>query len=118
MHITEGAELLFEQLIAWRRHLHAHPELSFEEVNTAAYVVEQLKKLPNLHIESNVGGHGVVATLSTGDGPTIDFRDDMYSLPFAEENYYNFISKNNCIIHKRCHDVLTDIFLYNCYCLD
>lgn len=111
MHITEGAELLFEQLIAWRRHLHAHPELSFEEVNTAAYVVEQLKKLPNLHIESNVGGHGVVATLSTGVGPTIALRADMDALPIAEANYHNFISKNQGVMHACGHDAHTAMLL-------
>src|SRR5699024_2042483 len=117
MHITEGAELLFEQLIAWSRHLHAHPELSFHEVNTAAYVVEQLKKLPNVLIEPNVGGHGVVATITTGVGPTIALRADMDALPIADANHHDFISTNQGVMHACGHDAHTAILLGAVYLL-
>ena len=56
---------LHETLTAWRRHLHAHPELTLHERNTAAFVQARLAELGVLFM-AGIGGHGVVATLSRG----------------------------------------------------
>jgi len=111
MKIVKGAESLFEQLKIWRRYLHEHPELSFEEVETAKFVVNELKKIDNILIETNVGGHGVVATLSSGDGPTIAIRADMDALPIKEENNHSFVSKNEGVMHACGHDAHTAMLL-------
>ncbi len=56
---------LHQKLTAWRRHLHAHPELSLQEKATAAFVQEKLTEL-GIPFEAGIGGHGVVATLTRG----------------------------------------------------
>lgn len=111
MKIVKGAESLFDQLKAWRRYLHEHPELSFEEVETAKFVVKELEKIDNIKIETNVGGHGVVATLSAGDGPTVAVRADMDALPIQEENDHSFVSKHDEVMHACGHDAHTAMLL-------
>src|SRR5690625_6156985 len=76
MQIVKGAESLFEQLKLWRRYIHQHPELSFEENHTSAFIISELNKMDHIKVEENVGGYGVVATLTTGTGPVIALRAD------------------------------------------
>src|SRR5690625_3679844 len=111
MKIVKEAESLFEQIKTWRRQLHAYPELSFEEVETAKFVVNELKKIDNIQIETNVGGNGIVATLTTGTGPTIALRADMDALPIQEENNHSFISKHDSVMHACGHDAHTSMLL-------
>ena len=54
MDIVNQAEQLFDQLRSWRRHLHKHPELSFQEKETSAFILEELAKIDNIQIEKNV----------------------------------------------------------------
>ena len=71
-------------LAAWRRHLHAHPELSLDERETAAFVCARLAELGIPHV-AGVGGHGVVATLSRGrSNRSVGLRADMDALPITE----------------------------------
>ncbi|MGX1140849.1 metal-dependent amidase/aminoacylase/carboxypeptidase family protein [Bradyrhizobium ottawaense] len=56
---------LHQKLTAWRRHLHAHPELSLQEKETAAFVQDKLTEL-GIPFEAGIGGHGIVATLTRG----------------------------------------------------
>lgn len=111
MKIVKGAESLFEQLKLWRRYLHEHPELSFEEVETAKFVANELKKIKNLFVETDVGGNGIVATLTTGTGPTIALRADMDALPIQEENDHSFVSKHDGVMHACGHDAHTSMLL-------
>lgn len=104
MNIVQGAESLFENLIKWRRHFHENPELSFEEFNTANFIINELEKIEHLAIETYVGGYGIVATLSSGSGPTIAVRADMDALPIKEENDHSFVSKNVGVMHACGHD--------------
>ena len=61
-----------EEMTAWRRHLHAHPELGFDCHQTAAFVVERLREFGITQIETGVATSGVVAVIEgRGDGPTI-----------------------------------------------
>ncbi|WP_072891860.1 M20 metallopeptidase family protein [Ornithinibacillus halophilus] len=100
--IAKGYE---EKLIAWRRHLHQYPELSFQEVETANFIISILEKLDNVTIEKNIGGgNGIVATLSSGTGPTFALRADMDALPIQEENTFSFASKNKGVMHACGHD--------------
>jgi amidohydrolase len=71
-------------LVALYRHLHQHPELSFQERATAARLAQELTTI-GLDVTTGVGGTGVVAVLRRGDGPVGLVRADMDALPIAEE---------------------------------
>ena len=62
-----------ERMVAWRRDLHAHPELAFQEVRTAELVARELAAC-GLSVKTGLGRTGVVGTLSRGDGPTVGLR--------------------------------------------
>lgn len=90
---TDAVQLtddLREQLHQLYRHLHAHPELSMQELATAA-LIEQ--RLTALGIENfRCGGTGVVGVLRNGDGPTVAFRADTDGLPLAEDTGLDYAS--------------------------
>jgi hippurate hydrolase len=65
-------------------HLHGHPELSYQEEQTAGRLARELKEL-GFEVTQKVGGHGVVAVLRNGDGPTVMIRTDMDALPVIEK---------------------------------
>eukprot|EP01036_Dinobryon_divergens_P009778 gene9778-13086_t len=69
------------RMVAWRRDIHAHPELSGQEVRTAKLVAEHLQKL-GMEVQTGVGGTGVVGTLKGGlPGKVVALRADMDALP-------------------------------------
>ena len=71
-------------MLRWRHHLHQHPETGFDEVQTADYVARILQAL-GLEVHRGIGGTGVVASLTVGDGPgVIGLRADMDALALAE----------------------------------
>src|SRR5690625_1358381 len=115
--IVERAESLLDQLKDWRRYLHKHPELSFEEKETAKFIMQELTKINNVQIESNVGGNGIVATLSNGSGPTIALRGDIDALPIEELNTHSFVSTNDGVMHACGHDAHTSMLLGAVYLL-
>ena len=78
---------LFQQLRTIRHHLHAHPELSGQEYETAAYVANYLEKCQPSRLLKGLGGTGVVATFdSKQKGPHLLFRAELDALPIAETN--------------------------------
>lgn len=79
-------------LVEVYKHFHSHPELSNQEEQTAARLADELKKA-GFEVTTNVGGHGVVALLKNGDGPTVMFRSDLDALPVTEETGLPFASK-------------------------
>jgi amidohydrolase len=80
-------------LLAWRRHLHAHPELSNREVETAKFIAEKLRGF-GLEPTTGVAGTGVVALIKGGrPGPVVALRADMDGLPVKEEVDLPFASK-------------------------
>jgi amidohydrolase len=93
-----------DELVRDRRHLHAHPELAFEEHETAAFVAERLRSL-GLEVRTEVGCTGVVALLR-GDpaGRTVMLRADMDALPIQEENDVEYRSTRNGVMHACGHD--------------
>ncbi|MGV3490378.1 MAG: amidohydrolase [Devosia sp.] len=73
------------ELTAWRRHLHQHPEISGEEVETARAVVEFLMPTRADRVLTGLGGHGVAVVYDSGvPGPTVMFRSELDALPITE----------------------------------
>jgi hippurate hydrolase len=73
------------EMTAWRRHLHAHPELAFDCHGTAAYVMERLHAFGVDEIHAGIARSGIVAIINgQGEGPTIGLRADMDALPITE----------------------------------
>jgi len=99
------------ELTATRRHLHANPELSFEEAETARLVAEKLEAW-GYDVTRNVGGHGVVARMTAGSGKkSIAIRADMDALPIAEQTGLDYASKVSGKMHACGHDGHTTILL-------
>lgn len=101
------------EVIQVRRHFHRHPELSFEEVETANFVYMELLSAKIFDIERNVGnGHGIIARIHGAKaGPTIALRADMDALPIAEETDLLFKSENPGVMHACGHDIHTATLL-------
>ena len=81
--VEEWLAAHLDPLLATYRHLHSHPELSLEEAETAALLAAELRSA-GFRVTAGVGGHGVVAVLSNGEGPTLLIRGDMDALPVTE----------------------------------
>ncbi len=100
-----------EENIAIRRHLHAHPELSYQEFETCKYVQAQLSKIG---IPFTVIATTGVLGMIEGKNPSkrvIALRADMDALPIVEENEVDYKSKNPGVMHACGHDVHTTILL-------
>lgn len=107
----EEVDDVFDQMVAWRRHLHENPELSFEEENTARMVGDILAGY-GIEVQRNVGGHGVVGILKGANpGPTIALRADMDALPIQEENDVPYKSQVPNVMHACGHDAHTATLL-------
>ena len=95
---------LLEPLIAFRRDIHAHPELGFCEHRTAGRIAEQLRAL-GLEVHEGIGGTGVVAVLKNGSsGRSIGLRADMDALPIHEQTNLPYASKTEGSFHGCGHD--------------
>lgn len=97
-----------QEVIANRQHLHANPELSFEEYNTAAFVQQQLDTY-GIPYRKDVAGTGIVALIE-GKNPqkkVIALRADMDALPIREQNEVPYKSRNEGVMHACGHDVHT-----------
>src|ERR1700710_2015372 len=95
---------LHDRLTGWRRHLHANPELTLHETNTAVFVQDRLSEL-GIPFTANIGGHGVVATLSRGQSNrSVGLRADMDALPILETSGVPYASVNPGVMHACGHD--------------
>ncbi|HAQ72326.1 MAG TPA: amidohydrolase [Flavobacteriales bacterium] len=104
--VKERADHYFSKLVEIRKHLHQHPELSFEENKTADFVFSTLKSV-GLHPE-RMAKTGVVAMINGGhSGPVIALRADLDALPIQEMNDVPYKSLNNGVMHACGHDVHT-----------
>ena len=100
-----------DRVVAWRRHLHAHPELSFNELETARFVRETLEGFGGLEVVSPTVT-SVMARLATGrPGPVLALRADIDALPITEETGLPFASANRGVMHACGHDGHTAILL-------
>jgi len=95
---------LHDRLTGWRRHLHAHPELTLHETETAAFVQARLTEL-GVPFVANIGGNGVVATLTRGQSNrSVGLRADMDALPILETSGVPYASTNPGVMHACGHD--------------
>ena len=95
---------LHDMLTTWRRHLHANPELTLHETQTAAFVQAKLTEL-GVPFVAGVGGNGVVATLSRGQSNrSVGLRADMDALPILETSGVAYASNNPGVMHACGHD--------------
>ncbi|MES2595876.1 MAG: amidohydrolase [Verrucomicrobiota bacterium] len=102
---AKSVDEMFPKLVEVRRDIHMHPELSNEEVRTAALVAEKLKSL-GLEVKTGVAKHGVVALLKgVSDGPCVAVRADMDALPIKELRSVPYRSQNPGAMHACGHDV-------------
>jgi len=104
--IRQLASSYAAEMIRVRRHLHAHPELSEKEVQTADYIASLLTEW-RIPYRKDVGGHGIVATIE-GRNPgsrLIALRADMDALPITEMNEVPYASLNRGVMHACGHDV-------------
>ena len=107
--VVNRAEIVADA-VAWRRRLHRHPELSFKELETAAYVEERLSSFGGFEI-SRPTATSVVARLVGGEGPTLALRADMDALPITEESGVDYASTREGVMHACGHDVHTAVLL-------
>ena len=91
------------EVIGWRRDIHAHPEVGFEEVRTAGLVASVLEGL-GLRVRKGVGGTGVVAELEAGAKTRVGLRADMDALRITEENDVPYRSQHEGVGHMCGHD--------------
>jgi amidohydrolase len=108
--LQEAGNLL-DQMRDIRRDLHRHPELGTQEVRTSRMVADYLQHL-GLDVRTGIGGHGVVATLSTGEAENcVALRADMDALPMEEKNTVPYASATPGVAHCCGHDGHTAILL-------
>lgn len=99
-------------VVADRRHLHQHPELGFQEFETATFIAERLRALGLDEVKTEVGRTGVVGILRGGKpGKVVALRADMDALPIDEENDVEYKSLNRGTMHACGHDAHVSMML-------
>jgi len=105
MTLHQDVDEILPGVIADRRHLHQHPELGFQEHETARFVVERLQGLGAEDIRTGIGRTGVTALIrGTNPGRVVALRADMDALPIHEENEVDYKSQNEGVMHACGHD--------------
>ncbi len=94
---------IYPQLDAIYKDLHAHPEIAFEEVRTAARLAAEMRKI-GFEVTEKVGKTGIVAIYKNGPGPTVLVRTEMDALPMDEKTGLPYASKNGAD-HSCGHDI-------------
>ncbi len=111
MNIPREIQAFEDDLKLWRRDIHQHPELGFEEKRTASFVAEQLAEF-GCEVHAGIGGTGVVGVLRNGPGNrSIGLRADMDALPIQEENTFGHCSAHDGKMHACGHDGHTTMLL-------
>lgn len=110
--IKELAARYFRDTVDIRRHLHRHPELSFQEKETAKFISKMLKDYGISH-EVDIAGHGIVAIIEgqNSDGPCMALRADMDALPIQEKATHDYASCKAGVMHACGHDAHTAMLL-------
>ena len=100
-----------DEMTAWRRKIHAHPETAFEEVATGDFVAAKLEEF-GIDVHRGLAGTGVVGTQKgSGDGPAVGLRADMDALHIHEKNEVDHRSQIDGKMHACGHDGHTTMLL-------
>lgn len=111
MALIARIEAMQDDLVAWRRDIHAHPELGFEETRTAQFVAEKLAEF-GCEVHRGIGKTGIVGRLRRGTGRrAIGLRADMDALPIEEANDLPYRSRHEGRMHACGHDGHTTMLL-------
>ncbi|NNC83068.1 MAG: amidohydrolase [Flavobacteriales bacterium] len=103
--VTQLAEEHWNRVREIRRHMHAHPELSFAEHQTMQFLSDQLTEAGIEH-RTGVAGTGIVADIQgRSEGKVVALRADIDALPIKEESIAEYASKNQGVMHACGHDV-------------
>lgn len=87
-----------QQVLEWRRHFHANPELSWQETETARYVAQVLATMPGYEVQTGIAGTGIKAVLRGGrPGPVVAMRAEFDALPVQERNNLPFKSNKKAL---------------------
>ena len=109
--LPSSLEMVKDDVIRWRRHLHRNPELFFEEEETSRFVYDTLQQFAGLEV-SRPTKTSVLARLTGGfPGPVLALRADMDALPIQEETVFEFASRVPGKMHACGHDGHTAILL-------
>ncbi|MFK7892036.1 MAG: M20 aminoacylase family protein [Granulosicoccus sp.] len=114
MRATDRLDNLLPEITEWRRHLHQHPELGYEEHETAGFVAERLRSFGVDEVIEGIGGTGVVGIVKgrvQKSQKIIGIRADMDALPIVEQNDSPWKSTNHGRMHACGHDGHTAILL-------
>ena len=112
MDLLSAAHDLHPDLVAWRRHLHAQPELAYAEIATAAFVRERLAQMGLRPSPPLAGGTGLTCLIEgRAGGPTVALRADMDALPIQEANDVPYASTVPGVAHLCGHDAHTTMLL-------
>lgn len=110
-HTEYAIQGLYAKMVAWRRHMHQYPELSFRETETSSWIAARLAEI-GCDFKTGVGGHGIVASIKGKQaGPAIALRADMDGLPIQDEKNREYSSKIPGIMHACGHDGHTSALL-------
>jgi amidohydrolase len=102
--LYQKLEQRWPEMVEIRRFLHQHPELSFHEKKTAAYIADYYRRL-GIEVRENVGGNGVVATIKGRlPGKTVALRADFDALPIQDEKEVEYRSTVPGVMHACGHD--------------
>ena len=113
MPILNRAAEMQDEIVGWRRHLHAIPELNFDLHQTAAFVADRLAAFGCDAVDTGLAKTGVVGIIKgrLGDGPTVGLRADMDALPIHERTGLSHASRNAGAMHACGHDGHTAMLL-------
>ncbi|UQZ36312.1 amidohydrolase [Paenibacillus sp. PK3_47] len=104
-------EQLLPEMVKWRRHLHRHPELSYQEKETSAFVAGKLAEF-GIEVVRSSTGYGLTGILKGSQpGKTVVLRADMDALAITEENEHEYASQNKGVMHACGHDGHTAMLL-------
>ncbi|WP_447872507.1 amidohydrolase [Serratia fonticola] len=111
MNIEQLIDGVEQQVLQWRRHIHANPELSFQEAQTADYIAGQLASLGPLKITRPTPNSVVAELQGTAPGPCYALRADIDALPIQEESDEPFCSTRPGVMHACGHDAHSAMLL-------
>src|SRR6476660_6110636 len=108
---SRAVDAVAQDAVRWRRHLHRHPELSYQEHETARFVRETLASFGGLELESPTPTSVVARLRGARPGKTLALRADIDALPIVEESGVAFASEAEGVMHACGHDGHTAMLL-------